>query len=135
MSAINLKYKKIDGIYRPIIPIEITHTKSILYEVLVDSGADVCIFHSEIAEAIGIENIESGLPRGFGGVTGKEEKAYMHKVTIKIKNCEYRTTVFFSNNIYDNGYGIVGQKGFFDYFRVTLDYAEKKVTLRKKNWT
>lgn len=43
------RYKKYGpGILRPIIPIEIIYqNRSVGYEVLVDSGADFCIFDSQ----------------------------------------------------------------------------------------
>ena len=40
---------------RPIIPLLITYKgKTIGYEVLLDSGADFCIFHAEIGEYLGL---------------------------------------------------------------------------------
>ena len=49
-------YKKIaPGIIRPIIPIELIHKDiSVPYEVLVDSGADFCVFDAEIADIINL---------------------------------------------------------------------------------
>ncbi len=93
------------------------------------------MFDAEIAEAIGIKNLESGGKFSFSGVTGKKEYGYMHTVTLKIHGCSYRTKVGFSKSISDRGYGIVGQKGFFDYFSVKFDYSEKSVVLTKKEWT
>jgi hypothetical protein len=56
-------YKKIaPGIIRPIIPIELIHKDiSVPYEVLVDSGADFCVFDAEIADIINL-SIWSLLP-------------------------------------------------------------------------
>jgi len=51
------RYKKYGpGILRPVIPVEIAHQdRSVPYEVLVDSGADFCIFDSQIGELLGID--------------------------------------------------------------------------------
>lgn len=135
-SGINFKYKKVgDNRYRPIIPIEISgSTDSVRYEVLVDSGADFCIFDAEVAEAIGIDDITTGEKFTFGGVTGKDEIGFNHTVTVTIKGCSYQTKVGFSENIRDDGVGIVGQKGFFDRFAIKFDYSKKSVVLRKKDW-
>ena len=136
-KGINFSYKYVgDGRYRPIIPIEIsTDTdNAISYEVLVDSGADISIFDAEVAEAIGITNLESGDKFVFSGITGEEEIGYLHIVTITVKDCSYQTTVVFSENIRDDGHGIVGQKGFLDYFAIKFDYYKKYVVLRKKGW-
>lgn len=55
------RYKKYaPGVLRPVIPIEITfQNRSVPYEVLVDSGADFCIFDAAIGELLDID-IESG---------------------------------------------------------------------------
>lgn len=139
MPTINIpivfKYKQVaNKIYRPIVPIEIGHTSSIRYEVLIDSGADGCMLNAEIAEAIGIKDIKGGEPFTFSGVTGKTEVAYNHTVTIKLKDCSYQTKVGFSDGFSNNGYGIVGQKGFFDRFSITFDYPSKSLTMVKKDW-
>ena len=132
---INFKYKDIgNGRYRPIIPIEIGATDTLYYEVLVDSGADYCIFNDEVAEAIGIEDITTGVKFKFGGVTGKSEVGYSHTETIAVKDCSYQTKVGFSASIRDDGIGIVGQKGFFDRFAIKFDHSKKDVILRKKKW-
>ena len=48
-------------VYRPIIPVYIRNkNKEVGYEVLIDSGADYCIFHSDIAAIIGIDWRDNG---------------------------------------------------------------------------
>ncbi len=49
-------YKKYGpGIFRPVIPIEVIYNgTAVPYEVLVDSGADICIFDAQIAEILGL---------------------------------------------------------------------------------
>lgn len=55
------KYKKYGQILRPVIEIRIKNLDaSVRYEVLVDSGADICLFSAQIGEAIGID-IEKGI--------------------------------------------------------------------------
>ena len=46
-------------IYRPDIKVTIKHTKSIDVYALVDSGADYCVFPSELGEYIGFD-VKSG---------------------------------------------------------------------------
>lgn len=133
--SISYKYKSV-GVdrYRPIIPIDIELNEIIRYEVLVDSGADYCMFDEEVAEAIGIEDIATGKMFTFGGVTGDKKVGYWHTVTLSIKGCTYQTKVGFSAEMRDDGYGIVGQKGFFDRFSIIFDYSNKTLTLMKKDW-
>jgi len=127
-------YKQIDGRFRPIIPIGLEGTKAFGYEVLVDSGADICIFHADIGRAIGLV-IEKGQRFELGGVTGTERVGYLQKVTLKVGNIAYQTKVGFTDSMRDGAYGMVGQKGFFDRFAIKFDYAERKIVLHKKKWT
>lgn len=55
------KYKNYGyGVIRPVIPIEIIYNKiSVPHEVLIDSGADLCIFDAQIGEILGLD-IASG---------------------------------------------------------------------------
>jgi len=44
-------YKKYGSRFRPVIPITLKNKeKTLKYEALVDSGADICFFHSEVGE-------------------------------------------------------------------------------------
>ena len=51
-------------------------------ETLIDSGADFCIFHSEIAEMLGIK-WRKGHAHDFLGITGECGKVYFHPIKIK----------------------------------------------------
>ena len=55
------RYKKYGhGVLRPVIPIEVIYKNNpVPYEVLIDSGADFCIFDAQIADILGID-VESG---------------------------------------------------------------------------
>ncbi|MDP2649732.1 MAG: hypothetical protein Q8P10_02715, partial [bacterium] len=39
------------------------------------------------------------------------------------------TPVVFSNDISDNGYGILGQQGFFNKYKIEFDYIARKINL------
>lgn len=89
--GIGFPYKNIDSRYRPIIPIELGHgDQTIRYEVLVDSGADLCIFPGDIGRALGL-HIESGESFQLGGVTGENRVGYFHTITIRVGKHSYRT--------------------------------------------
>ncbi len=107
------KYKKLGpGILRPVIPVGIeAGGKALQYEVLVDSGADLCIFDAQIGEVLGID-IESGKKQLVGGITGVQEAYYVHPVTLVVGGWKYKTEAGFLANIAKIGYGVVGQKGF-----------------------
>lgn len=120
-----------NSILKPIIPIKISHKEnSIKYGALIDSGADFCIFDSEIGEYIGID-IKSGVKEIFGGVqelSGAE--AFLHKINLNIGGRDYKAIVGFSYDIAKHGFGILGQKGFFDLFIIKFDFQKEEIELK-----
>lgn len=120
-------------ILKPIIPIEIrVNDQSIRYAILIDSGADFCIFDAEIGECLGLD-VKAGEEIGFGGIQELGgAKAYLHPVTIIVGGWSYQTTVAFSYHIGKRGFGIPGQKGFFDLFSVKFDLRKEEIELKAR---
>ncbi len=117
------RYLYPDGrmIARPVIPILLRNPRtreSIEYEALVDSGADRCVFPSEIGEMIGID-IEAG-DREFisGAVSGETRPLYLHPVEITpMGDGASRKLLLhagFMTDLSDSGHGLLGHHGFFD---------------------
>jgi len=100
------------------------------YEVLVDSGADICIFDLEMAELIGLD-VEKGDKVFFAGVTGTQRVAYVHDIKINVGGHTLKTRAAFAA-LPAQGHGFVGQRGFFEFFRVIFDYQKTRVELREK---
>lgn len=126
------RYKKYaPGILRPIIPIEIiTKHTALTYEVLVDSGSDANIFSSELAHLLGID-LTKGDKGEVAGITGKSKPFYFHEIDIKVGGNLFRNIrVGFLKDIGEYGYGIVGQKGFFDIFVVKFDLVKEEIELK-----
>ena len=66
-----------DRVIRPVIPIKIINGDQVVrYEALVDSGADRSIFHSEVADVLGLK-MTAGKKDGFTGATGGRAAMYM----------------------------------------------------------
>ncbi len=128
------KYKKIaPKVLRPIIPIEVGNDFFVHYEVLVDSGADICLFHSDIAELLEID-VEKGEKREVTGITGDKQVYFYHRsVPIKIGGWEHKINVGFMKGT-PYGYGVVGQESFFEIFIVKFDLIKEEIELieRKK---
>ena len=118
-------------ILKPIIPIKILKANIVLqYAALIDSGADFCIFDAGIGEYLGL-NVKSGIEVQFGGIQSLGgAKAYIHKIAIEIGGVRFKSEVGFSYDISKNGYGILGQKGFFDMFSVKFDLQEENIELK-----
>ena len=118
---------------RPVIPIQlIKGEKRIRYFVLIDSGTDLCIFHAEIGELIGLV-VESGKVLKYYGISGQQLTAYFHDVKIEVGGYEFDCWAGFSRDIDKLPYGLLGQLGFFNLFNVLFDYKNERIELKLKN--
>lgn len=137
------KYKKIPlaerselfgfSILRPIIPVQLFgNGKKINYEVLIDSGADTCVFDGGIGEILGLD-VAAGTPMLFSGVQNADAgKAYLHTVDLSIGGRKFSVPAVFSFEVSNKGYGILGQKGFFDIFIVKFDLLKEEIELQQR---
>ncbi|MBW3624543.1 MAG: hypothetical protein KY468_14145 [Armatimonadetes bacterium] len=94
----------------------------------IDSGAEVSLFDSEIAEEMNIVYTE-GVPvplRGIGGY----DLAYAHVVTLGVASADESYAlpcrVLFKENIYQN---LIGLEDFFEVFRITFAKQEGYIQL------
>lgn len=133
MSVLKLRYKNYGPrVYRPVIPVVLEYQgRTVGYEVLVDSGADNCIFHAEIGELLGI-NMRSGEECAVYGITGVPKPYYLHNVTVKIGGWPRQMNVGFLEGMTTSEYGVVGQKGFFELFIVKFDLLKKEIELKQR---
>ena len=123
-----------NGVLRPVMPIKLKNgNRNIGYEVLVDSGADICIFNSEIGEAIDID-IKRGKQKEVFGVGGKSSVYFLHDVEIEVGGWSYRIEAGFMPNVSGNvmSYGVVGQKGFFNNFIIKFDLLKEEIELKNR---
>ncbi len=125
------RYKKLGAhLLRPVIPIEILSGSEIVrYEALVDSGADCNIVPAEIGDLLGID-VTGGRRSEVGGITGGGMPYFVHQVSIRVGGWAYVVPVGFMPDMPPFGYGVVGQRGFFDLFKVTFDYDKTEIELR-----
>ena len=123
-----------DGTPRPVIAITLEN-KGIQtsYEVLVDSGADICIFHSGIADVLGLD-WQKGQKREVFGIGGKASVYYLLPVKIIVGGWPFEIVAGFMPNVAGiMDYGVVGQKGFFDIFVVKFDLLKEEIELKARN--
>lgn len=129
------RYARYGTVLRPVVPIKLKFkNQEIGYHVLVDSGADMCLFSAEIGEAIGID-VKKGKQNIVVGVGGKQSIYYLHKVNIEIGGWEYEIEAGFMYNVVGNvmQYGLVGQKGFFDIFIIKFDLLKEEIELKERS--
>jgi len=117
---------------RPIISITVSHNdQRIRQEVLVDSGADLCLFDAQIGELLGIPITEGREGRLVGATSETPQLYYCHPVTITVGGWDYAIEAGFVPD-FSPAFGIVGQVGFFSLFVVKFDYQKEEVEIRRK---
>lgn len=119
---INFPYQKtVGGDYFPLIDFTVYYkNKVVRTSALVDSGATISIFRSELAEQLEIE-IEKGR-RVYERIKG-----YVHKVKFKIAGKEFLCPIVFSRE-YLVSFNLLGRETFFKKFRIIFE--EKKNSLK-----
>jgi hypothetical protein len=127
MSKIYKYQSDIRGNYNPLIPVRLKYLKTQNnYLALIDSGASVSIFKTDVAEYLGID-IEKGSEielRGAGGWL----KGYIHNLSAEVAGKKFKCQVVFSRD-YLVPLNIIGRRNFFENFRITFDEAKKSVIL------
>ncbi len=107
--------------------------KEIQYYALIDSGSDECIFDAEVGEAIGL-NIKKGTPRPLQGVIeGKKATYWIHDVELKVGGWPYKVPIGFMYDLAKVGYGLLGQRGFFDQFK-SVKFEKRKGNIEIKRF-
>ena len=124
--------------FKPLIKIGFTKDKRPLFEylTLLDSGADFCVLHSSIAKLLGIDLRRIKETQSFMGV-GKAKRSLKGKWAIvdiiviqKGKSNHFSSYVVFSDDIPEDGYPLVGIRGFFDKFKeITFSHKDKEIYL------
>ncbi len=123
-----------NNVLRPVIPIKLKKGDvSIVYEVLVDSGADLCIFDAEIGEALGLD-IMKGKMMAVTGVGGKSSPYYLHSIEIEVGGWPCKIEAGFMPDVSGRvmPFGLVGQNGFFDNFIIKFDLLKEEIELKNR---
>src|SRR3989338_10504396 len=128
------RYKRYGDTLRPVIPIKLINGKGeIGYEVLVDSGADLCIFSEAIGEAIGID-VRKGKQKEVFGIGGKASVFFVPSVEIEVGGWPYKIEAGFMPDVAGRvmSYGVVGQVGFFEHFTVKFDLFKEELEVKRR---
>jgi hypothetical protein len=129
-DGLKYDYYEADGALRPIIPIELElDGERVFYNALIDSGADFCLFDSEMADALGVTKVASGIPVEVTGLGDHCVQGYEHRIKLCVESTEYETNVVFTDCELPSEYGVLGQRGFFSRFIVTMDYTARTIIL------
>jgi hypothetical protein len=111
----------------PILLIQVSRgspgTLTVEFEALIDSGATNCLFHSDVAEAIGIRDLESGIRTSTSGVVGDVSMdLFAHEIRLHVGADNFKITGYFSDQLPIPC--LLGRNGFFDKYIITFDPTE-----------
>ena len=118
----------------PWIPVAINakdHKKTFL--MLIDSGADNCIFDKDVADFLGINIVDGELIK-TSGIGGGAKVYYFDNIYINIGGEEVKTRCgFIDGNLVDGKIaGVLGRQGFFDHFKVCIDEKGREIELKPR---
>lgn len=107
----------------PLIPVRLSYNhgkQTPRIEALVDSGADDCLFHSDIAHGLGIKSVEDGIHATTGGIVpGVKTDVFFHQVNLWVGADMIKLMAGFSKGMSVGA--LLGRRGFFENFIVTFD--------------
>jgi hypothetical protein len=93
------------------------------FEAIIDSGSFDCLFHGDIARAVGIADITTGELKVSGGVVkGAQMNTYGHDVRLIVGSDNFKIRAFFSDELPISS--LLGRCGFFDKYKVTFDPSD-----------
>lgn len=131
------KYRKLPNpldptkpwVLRPYIPVRLLYRGNHKNTFgLVDSGADITLFHASLGRALGVA-IEQGRVLELFGATGTSMKVYLHQIELQIIGAQETMTLEagFSDALPVTG--LLGQVGFFEHYRITFERAKERIEI------
>lgn len=119
-------------IARPLIPIKIAFkNKFLLTEALIDSGSDYCVFPIEAASTLNIP-IEKAKKTHLTGFLEGRANLFLYPVKLTIGKYSVEIVAGFAQQMSKYAPCTLGQKGFFDNFKVCFDKANYQVEITPK---
>lgn len=91
----------------------------------VDTGASYSVFHTDIAEILGIP-LEEGELREMEIGDGNKLKVYLHQVLLSLAGREFYSYIGFSKGL-GVGFNVIGRKSLFDKFIICFNEKEKYI--------
>jgi len=117
----------------PVVLLGRESNKTFFTTALVDSGADFSAIHQSVAEILGLDlSGEKEEVRGIGG----RAAAVKSKARIVISNKQMKTELLVEVRVVlgepaDDFPVLLGRKGFFEKFEITINEKEKKIMLKE----
>ena len=91
-----------------------------------DSGAAHSVFHSDIADILGIDVHNKGERSDLTVGNGSKIETFVHKIPVRFAGEEFVAEISFSSGL-GIGTNILGMKSFFDKFRICFNNKKQIV--------
>ena len=119
-------------IARPLIIVKISfEQKFLVTEALIDSGSDYCIFPIEAAQALHIPIKKAKMTHVTGFLEGKA-KLFLFPIKLAIGKYSIEIVAGFAQGMGRYAPCTLGQKGFFDNFKVCFDKSRSQIEINPK---
>jgi len=118
-------YILLKGKYLPIVSLELRGKEWVELDAFADSGASYSIFHSDIAEILGI-SLEKGKKDYVTVGDGSVMPVYKHDIQVKFCEKKFIAKIGFSKSL-GIGFNILGRDDFFDRFVFCFDNKKKEL--------
>ena len=128
-------YTRYGPVLRPVVSVTICDPdsgKEFDCQALVDSGAEISVFGYEVAEALGID-INQKTEREHFGIGGLQVECVTHTIQFQLAGWSHSAKARFMLKKDDRKlpYGILGQTGFFQYFKISFDRHREEFEIQK----
>lgn len=129
MPSIVFKYVPIAGRFYPAIPITLTYgARKITTLALVDSGATVSVFRSEVAESLELPWEEG--ERVVITSANASFNAYLHSLEAVIGQLVFVLKLGFTDSL-TTSFNILGRESFLETFDITISEKNRTIVLER----
>ena len=127
-----------DFAFHTLVPVKITNPttgESVRITGIVDTGADSCLFPADVAEITGHNLQGDGVRSNVNvGIEQTSVPVYKHTFILELLSPDYTETVWSSGEIEvdcseSNPPVLLGAADFLKYFKLTVDYADERLSL------
>ncbi len=131
-----------DDVYRPWIPVKIMNaadpSKFTIMHALLDTGADECLFTANAVKQAGFDLKSASKTKEMQGVGADKILSWYHPFRIDLLKPDLKTVFWKSGVIevacieHDNILPILGFTNLLCHFKITFNYATRKIMLDDK---
>ncbi len=114
----------------PLIPIRLSAKgRTIQLLALIDSGADVSLFHSSIAAKLGLDT-DIGQTMRYNGIEGQSITGQLYTVDLQVVGANERMTMNVGFTDSSGVHAILGQQDFFEHYQITFERYNERLELK-----